>query len=84
MNLLAAAAIVAASAGVAIGVLLLVRRRAPHTSETNPWGLRLYRTGIGALKPVAMERTLDVLDGYRRVLGDSAPLPCDEQGRGRT
>jgi hypothetical protein len=43
-----------------------------------------YDPGLGALKPVAMERTLEVLDGYRRLLGDSAPLPCGEQGRGRT
>ena len=58
---------------VIVGTLLLIR------FLDDP-----YDPGIGALKPVAMERTLDVLDGYRRVLGDAAPLPCDEQGRGRT
>jgi len=58
---------------VIVGTLLLIR------FLDDP-----YDPGLGALKPVAMERTLDVLDDYRRVVGDSAPLPCDEQGRGRT
>ena len=42
-----------------------------------------YDPGLGALKPVAMERTLDVLDDYRRALGDDAALPCDPRGRER-
>ncbi len=40
-----------------------------------------YRPGLGSLQPVAMERALRVIDEYRRLDGDSAPLPCDEQGR---
>ena len=43
-----------------------------------------YNPGVGALKPVAMERTLTVVDEYRRALGEADPLPCDEQGQGRT
>jgi len=42
-----------------------------------------YHPGAGALKPVAMERTLTVVDQYRRALGQEDPLPCDEKGRGR-
>jgi hypothetical protein len=42
-----------------------------------------YNPGAGALKPVAMERTLTVVDQYRRALGEEDPLPCDEKGRGR-
>jgi hypothetical protein len=37
--------------------------------------------GSGGLKPVAMERTLTLLDEARRVVGDSGPLPCDAEGR---
>jgi hypothetical protein len=58
---------------VIVGTLLLIR------FLDDP-----YDPGLGALRPVAMERTLDVLDDYRRVVGDTVPLPCDEQGRGRT
>ena len=43
-----------------------------------------YDPGLGALQPVAMERTLDVLDEYRRVVGDETPLPCDRLGRPQT
>ena len=43
-----------------------------------------YNPGVGALKPVAMERTLTVVDQYRRALGEQEPLPCDEKGEGRT
>jgi hypothetical protein len=42
-----------------------------------------YNPGVGALKPVAMERTLTVVDQYRRALGEQEPLPCDEKGQGR-
>ena len=41
-----------------------------------------YSSGPGSLKPVAMERTLHVLDQYRRMDGASAP-PCDDQGHAR-
>jgi amino acid transporter len=40
-----------------------------------------YSPGPGSLQPVAMERTLRVLDRYRRIDGDAAPPPCDQQGR---
>ena len=39
-----------------------------------------YRPGVGSLKPVAMERSLVILDEARDVLNDTAPLPCDEEG----
>jgi len=58
---------------VIVGTLLLIR------FLDDP-----YDPGLGGLRPVAMERALDVLENYRRVLDDSAPLPCDELGRGRT
>jgi len=40
-----------------------------------------YDPGLGSLRPVAMERTLRILEQERRIVGDTAPLPCDEQGR---
>ena len=40
-----------------------------------------YDPGLGALQPVAMERTLDVLGEYRSLVGDETPLPCDRLGR---
>jgi Protein of unknown function (DUF4239) len=40
-----------------------------------------YRRGLGSLRPVSMERTLQILDQEHRTLGDSAPMPCDERGR---
>ena len=39
-----------------------------------------YHPGLGQLQPVAMERTLVLLGEGRRVVGDRAPLPCDENG----
>ena len=39
-----------------------------------------YRGGLGSLKPVAMERTLRILDHERGMIGDSAPMPCDRRG----
>ena len=41
-----------------------------------------YRDAPGQLQPAAMERTLVILEEERRVVGDEAPLPCDEEGRG--
>ena len=38
------------------------------------------QAGFGALKPVAMERTLVVLAQERRLVGQSGPLPCDGSG----
>jgi hypothetical protein len=39
-----------------------------------------FRSGFGGLRPVAMERTLSLLDQARGVVGDDGPLPCDAQG----
>jgi hypothetical protein len=40
-----------------------------------------YRPGVGSLQPVAMERSLVILDQARDVVNDSAPLPCDDEGK---
>jgi hypothetical protein len=40
-----------------------------------------YRGGIGGLQPVAMERTLGILDTERSVTGQSGALPCDGNGK---
>jgi hypothetical protein len=42
-----------------------------------------YRPGVGSLQPIAMKRTLRILDQERRIVGDSTPTPCDERGRQR-
>jgi Protein of unknown function (DUF4239) len=42
-----------------------------------------YRSGVGSLQPVAMERSLALLEEARRALNESASLPCDEQGAPR-
>ena len=39
-----------------------------------------YREGLGQIKPVAMERSLRILDSARTVVSDTAPLPCDARG----
>jgi hypothetical protein len=39
-----------------------------------------FETGGGALRPIAMERTLDILDQTRHVVGMTGPLPCDRNG----
>ena len=39
-----------------------------------------YRPGVGSIRPVAMERSLVILDEVRGVLNDSAPVPCDDRG----
>ena len=39
-----------------------------------------YRPGVGSLEPVAMERSLVILDEIRDALNQSAALPCDENG----
>jgi hypothetical protein len=41
---------------------------------------RPYKQEIGSLRPVAMERTLTVLDQARTSLGLTEPLPCDASG----
>jgi hypothetical protein len=39
-----------------------------------------YRPGVGSLRPVAMERTLRVMDKQLEVAGLDTPLPCDAEG----
>ena len=39
-----------------------------------------YRPGVGSLRPLAMERSLAILDEARDVLKDTRPLPCDQEG----
>ena len=39
-----------------------------------------YRPGLGSVKPVAMERSLRLLDEVRAALGETAQPPCDENG----
>lgn len=39
-----------------------------------------YRPGVGQITPVAMERSLRILDSARDVLNESVPLPCDARG----
>ena len=39
-----------------------------------------YRPGLGSIRPVAMERSLTILDEARAAVKDDAPLPCDEEG----
>jgi hypothetical protein len=39
-----------------------------------------YREGVGQIRPVAMERSLRILDTARAVLNVRAPLPCDARG----
>jgi hypothetical protein len=40
-----------------------------------------FHEGIGGLRPVAMERTLDILEVQLADLGERAPLPCDGDGK---
>ena len=39
-----------------------------------------YRNGVGQIRPVAMERSLRILDSARDVVDARAPLPCDPEG----
>ena len=39
-----------------------------------------YRSGLGQIKPVAMERSLRMLDSARATLGETAPIPCNAKG----
>jgi hypothetical protein len=58
------------SATAALAVTLL----AIHTLD-NP-----YRPGLGSVKPVAMQRSLSMVDEARTILRDTAPIPCDPAG----
>jgi len=39
-----------------------------------------YRDGLGQIKPVAMERSLRLLDAERASVNDREPVPCDARG----
>jgi hypothetical protein len=39
-----------------------------------------YRPGLGQIQPLAMERSLRILDRAREVVNASTPLPCDARG----
>ncbi|MGH3126465.1 MAG: hypothetical protein ACRDPX_00955, partial [Gaiellaceae bacterium] len=39
-----------------------------------------YRPGLGSIRPVAMERSLVILDEARSALADEASIPCDAEG----
>jgi hypothetical protein len=40
-----------------------------------------YRPGLGAIRPVAMERSLQLIDEARRVVAVPDSFPCDDRGR---
>jgi len=42
-----------------------------------------YQSGFGGVRPVAMERSLEVLAGARAALDLHQPIPCDADGRPR-
>ena len=42
-----------------------------------------YRPGVGSLQPIAMERTLELLDEARAAIGDETSPPCDGDGAAR-
>lgn len=42
-----------------------------------------YRPGLGSIQPAAMERSLEILDEARAVLGIDVAVPCDAQGNPR-
>jgi hypothetical protein len=39
-----------------------------------------FHTGVGGLRPVAMERTLRIVDQALGAADIEVPIPCDEQG----
>jgi hypothetical protein len=43
-----------------------------------------YHPGLGALKPVAMERTLQLLENETGIAGGRFPIPCDANGAARS
>jgi hypothetical protein len=42
-----------------------------------------YHRGLGALKPVAMERTLQLLKRGTGIASSDFQIPCDSQGAAR-
>jgi hypothetical protein len=57
-------------AGVIVAMLLLIR------FLDSP-----FHEGVGGVRPVAMERTLRIVDEALAAVGDSVPIPCDANGR---
>jgi hypothetical protein len=57
----------------AVAVMIVVTLAVIRTLDT-PFG-------SGGIKPVAMQRTLQLLEQSRAVVGASGPLPCDADGR---
>ena len=39
-----------------------------------------YQSGVGNIEPVAMERSLSIIEEARTLLRDTAAVPCDERG----
>jgi hypothetical protein len=39
-----------------------------------------YRHGLGRIEPVAMKRSLKMLDQARALVGETGPVPCDARG----
>ena len=39
-----------------------------------------FHDGIGGLRPVAMERTIEIIEQELTIAGQAAPPPCDERG----
>ena len=39
-----------------------------------------FRAGLGQIKPVAMQRSLRILDAERAIVNDTGPIPCDARG----
>ena len=39
-----------------------------------------FHDGFGGLRPVAMERTLEIIDQELTIAGQDQPLPCDAAG----
>ena len=42
-----------------------------------------YQSGIGSIEPVAMERSLGIIEEARGILEQDGPLPCDDRGVAR-
>jgi Protein of unknown function (DUF4239) len=42
-----------------------------------------FQSGVGGLRPVAMERTLRTVDEALRLTGTEVQIPCDEEGNQR-
>jgi amino acid transporter len=63
------ALLMGAVVSVMVGMLLLIR------FLDSP-----FHSGVGGVQPVAMERTMGIIDEALRAIGQSPTLPCDERG----